>query len=607
MTDDLQKQTSCPRKVFVRSRITRCILILFAFGVFAFGATGAAHASSLIYKNYVVRFDRGWDILCEPYIVKPDDWVLKIFRQKGEIAHKDFRDFLGIFERLNPHVPDIDLIRVGQSIDIPLRKLEHGTLPGQASGVVTIPFVSLARVTDVVHQHAQHHQVQRGDTVSKLIAERFGSFGSRSYEEGIKLFQAANPEVTDLNRIYAGQRLYLPDPSIREESWYAALYDEKGNLKEQVDRDGVGSPAASGGRPADSGGVHPPLFEQPDTSTAPVDALARTADTLGGNFRVKGTYFVPRPGEPDFEIDLSRHPLLELRDGKVLFSQDGRIMDKSRSEMESIWPQAHVVSYDEQTSVAELLGAVFNTLDETGDHSGEVGFHDQGVHVVVRAKWIKIQNDQRQLCVTPIAEPGERTPDSMLRYIEQHGIVLKEVLPDGRAMGSAGSIDRHAIKDILAMTPTGQKDFVQGLARALKFGYAPNVAITFPYAGIQIQGYGNLVSTPAGNEILVDFGELYGDAVEAIRNSGLQVVQIAPEDTYPAIAAKLLAGLGEHFTENPSFTVARRPPAFNTTITILGLMHIHTESNKQTLLSTAALHPAITDLLSADGISVVIW
>jgi hypothetical protein len=605
MIDDLQTKTPCLRKAFARSRIIRCILVLFASGVFAFGATGAANASSLIYKNYIVRFDRGWDILCEPYIVKPDDWVLKIFRQKGEIAHKDFRDFLGIFERLNPHVQDIDLIRVGQSIDIPLRKLEHGTLPGQASGVVTIPFVSLAKVTDVVHQHAQHHQVQRGDTVSKLIAERFGSFGSQSYEEGIKLFQAANPEVTDLNRIYAGQRLYLPDPSIREESWYAAMYDEKGNLKERIDRDGGGTGMPGGA--ATSDGAQPPLFDQMDTSTAPGDTLARTADTLGGNFLVKGTYFVPRPGEPDFEIDLSRHPLLELQNGKVLFSRDGRVMDKSQSEMENIWPQVHVVNYDEQTSIAELLGAVFNALDETGDHGGEVGFHDQGVQVVVRAKWIKVQNDQRQLCIIPIAAPDERTPDAMLRYIEQHGIVLKEVLPDGRAVGSGRSIGGHAIKDILAMAPTGQKDFVQGLARALKFTYAPNVAVTFPYAGIQIQGYGNLVSTPAGNEILVDFGELYGDAVEAIRQSGLHVMQISPEDSYPAIAAKLLAGLGEHYTENPSFTVARRPPAFNTTITILGLMHVHAQSNKQTLLSTAALHPAITDLLSADGISVVIW
>jgi hypothetical protein len=97
------------------------------------------------------------------------------------------------------------MIRPGQTIDIPLRKLEHGTLPGQASGVVTIPFVTLGQGEEVLHQHAQEYQVRWGDTVSQLVAATYGRYGSRSYEEGVKLFQAANPQVTDLDRIYAGQ------------------------------------------------------------------------------------------------------------------------------------------------------------------------------------------------------------------------------------------------------------------------------------------------------------------------------------------------------------------------------------------------------------------
>jgi hypothetical protein len=54
------------------------------------GSAGTADGSSLIYKNYIVRYDRGWDILCEPYVVQPGDWVLKIFVRKGKIAHHDF-------------------------------------------------------------------------------------------------------------------------------------------------------------------------------------------------------------------------------------------------------------------------------------------------------------------------------------------------------------------------------------------------------------------------------------------------------------------------------------------------------------------------------------
>ncbi|MBR9980124.1 MAG: LysM peptidoglycan-binding domain-containing protein [Desulfatitalea sp.] len=585
-----------------RSRRVIRVLICWCACVWV-GALGTADASSMIYKNYIVRYDRGWDILCEPYVVQPGDWVLKIFRQKGEIAHHDFRDFLGIFERLNPQVRDIDMIRPGQTIDIPLRKLEHGALPGQASGVVTIPFVTLAKVEEVLHQHAQEHQVQRGDTISQLLAARYGRFGSRSYEEGVKLFQAANPNVTDLDRIYVGQRLYLPDPAIRDETWYADMFDEAGNLKENIDsgRTMPGLPTTP------AAGVASELPE--DTGDASGGVLAQAVAAVGGELRDKGTFFVPRPSGPDFEIDLSRHPLLDMAPNKLLFSRDGQVMNRDPVEIQSIWPDAKVVSYDEQSSVPELVGAIFEALDQPADTAEEVGFDDQGVRVVVRAKWVKVQRDQRQLCITPIADPREETPVSLRRYLEQNGIVLKELLPGGRTQGasSPASTERHAVKNILTLTPTGQKDFTQRLANALEYIYTPNVPITFPYAGIQIQAYANLVRTPDGRELLVDFGELYGDAVRAIRQSGLQVVQIAPDDAFTTIAIKMLDGLQVPFIENPSFTAARRPPPYNATVTIQGVLLGDTESDKRTLLAALSLHPAVTDLLSASGVAMVTW
>jgi hypothetical protein len=116
---------------------------------------------AMLYKNYVVRYDRGWDILCDPYQVRRGDWVLKIFRQKGELAHDDFREFLGIFQRLNPHVKDIDRIRPGQVVDIPLKKLAQGNLPGQSSGVVTIPFVMISNPKEMIEKHTRTYTVQR--------------------------------------------------------------------------------------------------------------------------------------------------------------------------------------------------------------------------------------------------------------------------------------------------------------------------------------------------------------------------------------------------------------------------------------------------------------
>ncbi len=566
------------------------------------GSDRPADASSMIYKNYIVRYDRGWDILCEPYVVQKNDWILKIFRQKGEIAHADFRDFLGIFQRLNPHVTDINLLRPGQAIDIPLRKLEHGTLSGQSSGVVTIPFVTLAKVTEAVLQNAMPYTVQRGDTVSQLIARYYGRFGSRAYQEGVKLFQAANPQIENLDRIYAGQNVYIPDPAIREKEWYAAMYDAEGNLRETIDM-GTAGAAGAAGRPL-------PASRLPASEPeAPPSALAQAAATVGGQLNEKGTYFIPQPAGDDFEVDLSQHPMLTLPEQKMLFTRDGRIMGIDPETLKPNWPEGKVVTYNEQASVEEIVAAIFDAIGGAEDQTrSEVGFTAAGVQVTVNAKWVKTLDDQRWLCITPIAGPDEQTPESVRRYLAQNGIELKEVFPGGQTVAAdpvtAGQ--RHLVKNILAIAPTGQKDFAQRLCRALGFTYAPDVAVTFPYAGVQIQAYANLISAPGGKEILVDFGDLYGDAVKAIGASGMQVVQISADDTFTAMIRKILDGLGVSYTENPTLPAVRRSSEYNTLVTVQGILYTDVQANR-TLLSAADLHSAVTDLLSAEGIAVITW
>lgn len=564
---------------------------------------GPAWAAGLLYKNYVVRYDRGWDILCEPYVVKKNDWVLKIFRQKGEIAHQNFRDFLGIFERLNPHIKDIDLIRPGQAIDIPIRKLEQGFLPGQATGVVTIPFVTLTRIRDVVLQHSHSYQVKRGDTVSQLIARHYGHYGTKGYKEGIKLFQAANPQVENLNRIYSGQKLYVPDPSIREKQWYARMYDENGELRENLSQTATPAPAATGRVRTVEAEPQKPLPQEP---------LAAAAAIVGGKLLSKGTYYLPRQPQEDFELDLSRHPMIDIQgQHKMVFTSDDRIMADSKESFELQQPDVHVIDYDPEAPVTEIIASMFEAMEQSSDQKGnEVTFDDQGVHVAVTAKWIRPTTDRRNICISPITDPDQRTPEPMRRYLEQNGIVLKEVLPDGHAVkhNTTNPTQHHAIKNILAIAATGQKEFVKSLAPALGLTYSPNIQITFPYAGIQVKAAANLISTGDGREFLVDFGDLYGDAVDAIRKTGLRIIQVATEESFRAVAIKILAALDGNYVENPTFLAAKRPAQYqyNIAVTIAGVLY-HQSKEKRLFLSGVSMHPAVTDLLSANGVGVVEW
>jgi hypothetical protein len=211
------------------------------------------------------------------------------------------------------------------------------------------------------------------------------------------------------------------------------------------------------------------------------------------------------------------------------------------------------------------------------------------------------------LCITPIASTDQKTPEPIRRYLEQNGVVIKEILPDGTALGMDRSdLHRHSIKNILAITPTDQKDFVRILTKTLDLSYVPNTNITFPYAGIQVDAFSNLISTKDGREALVDFGDLYGDAITAIGKTGLKVVQIKAEDTYGAIAQKMLTALSIKYEQHPTLMAAQRSPEFNTAITISGLL-FDNGNNRRVLLTGATLHSAVTDMLSRRGIDVVVW
>ncbi|MBW2100937.1 MAG: hypothetical protein JRG68_09340, partial [Deltaproteobacteria bacterium] len=214
----------------MRSAEGRFVIVFLTILVLEYLISTGSVGSAVLYKNYVICRDKGEEILSSPYIVRKDDWLLKLFRQRGEISEKDFPEFLMIFRRINPDVPDINTIQPGKHILIPIKKLEPNTLPGQSSGRVTIPFVTLSNIPDTLAAYSSKYIIKKGDCVSILISRKYGPYGTKSYKEGIKIFEVINPDIPNLSHIYQGQRINLPDPSIKNQPWYEGLFDASGNI-----------------------------------------------------------------------------------------------------------------------------------------------------------------------------------------------------------------------------------------------------------------------------------------------------------------------------------------------------------------------------------------
>lgn len=540
------------------------VVILLSLSESSYGA--------VLYKNYIVRQDRGREILCEPYTVQKDDYVIKLFQEKGEISEKDFPEFLDIFRRLNPGIRNINRILPGQRLLIPLRKLQMDALPGQATGIVTIPFVTLSDVTELLKSYSKAHVVQSGDSVSVLIARRFGGFGSRSYTEGIELFKFMNPNVKNLDHIFLGQRLRLPDPSLRDEPWFPSLLDDSGRLTNQillkdfiVSNETAMAPAS------------------PDTtgSAEPVSGMSRVAQILNAKLLDKGSYFFPGKDGKDLELDLSRFPVMQLEDGsRILFPREYTISEADLATVKSYWHRTSTIQVPSETAYEGILDAIVETARLPSTKS-DLSFADDQLIVDIHARWIFEEpsadgEPMRHICVIPRENSNDLTPDSIIRYLSRKNIIIKDSLQDTEstvsrsARASDGDMHLNVSAPEVAIQASDSRLFVAELLKALRYSYSPEGQITFPYAGLQIKTVSSIVLKPDGNPLLIDFGEFFGDAISALTKSGFEILRVAPEDTHLGIAEKLLGALDVSFTENAVFTAVKEPGEYSISFTIPG-------------------------------------
>jgi hypothetical protein len=562
------------------------------------GLTAATPAlGQFAYKSYVVKQDNGREILCDPYRVKKNDWVLKIFRLKGDIAQSDFPKFLGLFRRLNPHVRNINTIRPGQHILIPLKELASGLLAEEPDdGVVNVPFLSLSGAVDPPSPQPKDtvvdgaYRVRKGDCVSRLVATRFGDYGTDFYWQGLRLFRQANPTIRNLEQIYVGQWINLPRVGPIPASPPAAKPDFE---------------------PVQTGFALYQSSRQTETpAPEKISALERIASLLEARMLTRGQFFFPRTGAEDLAVDMGDLPVMTLPDGRrLLFHTPDRGQDPVLAAVRKHWKNARTVSLTPGADTAQVMDAVSRALGgREGDRA--IDLSADGVRIHVQARWVfdmpPVAGDgPGRLCITMIDDPDQRTPPPLTRYLARYQVVIRDVLRISRPEGGGGGTVSRPKPPPTRLVSTDARSFVRDLLKAMGYAYAEKVNISFPYAGIQVAAVSNLMTTPDGNPLFVDFEDLFGDAVASIRRSGFNIIQVRSGDSLGAIVKKIVRAANAEFTENPTILAADRPAKFNTAVTIPGIL-VRPSASEGMLLTGVSLHPAMSDFLREKGIRIIL-
>ncbi len=415
-------------------------------------------------KNYQIQSVDGVDILCEPYTVRPNDWVSRLLTRRGQISRQDFPQFLSIFKALNPHIDDVNRILAGETLLIPLKKLNPDALPGQASGVVSIPLITISRV-----QPKQREQAAPSHAFQRLSVLEFG------------------------------------------------------------------------------------------------------ARVLGGQLVDRGSYYLPRTGLPPFQLNLRQTPLIRLASGRMIWVD---LANQLSADLEraitAFWKYAVVARPAFPSGAEQILDAVFTAPGALAANNRRQLF-GQGMVADLQARWLVNHTDPRKRWQTAVflrTDQHTAIDDALKHYLRRHRLTVVDVwLSEGSVIQPPESSPLPAqpvVAPVLeALVP---QRWISRICQVLGVKYETGVSVSFPYAGLQLQVQSNMITRPGRMPLLVDFGEIYGDAIGAIEQTGIDVIQVPAEASFADTLQRLSLALDLPTTVEPRFYVI--PPTDHQRFTV---------------------------------------
>jgi hypothetical protein len=333
-------------------KIPGAALILVVILLSSYGHAAGVKTS---FKQYSVFTYENDTILCEPYQVKQDDWLYKIFRQKGEISEADFPRFLNIFKKINPRINNIDAIAPGLNILIPLRKIDKKDYEQKTPGIVEVPVIEFSSVAEKfeLQPYIRKHTIQTGDTVSKLLDKKFLEKGGAISQVAQKTFSHLNPNVTNIDLIYQGTQLVIPDPSILAQPWFKSFLKQgsNGNAIPQTPIQKISVPRL------------------PVISPLQMAQLKRYSELIQGTLINQGEMHFPgRGAQQNLVLDLTHTPLIESEDGGktiIIPRNNGSSLGKDLvKNIRAYWKQIKIQELDNAIDMAEELERDKTSLDD---------------------------------------------------------------------------------------------------------------------------------------------------------------------------------------------------------------------------------------------------
>jgi LysM repeat protein len=337
------------------------------------------------------------------YIVKPGDLLSRIVSQQfGAISPAKEKALYKTIRSLNPKLKDKDKIYPGQVLLLPTRTDEF-----QEPETPADPSV---------------YKTKKGDTLFGIIYRRLGAKGATALKT-LKLVKQLNPGIKNVNMIYPGQMLKLPEGGklITLED-----YDRLAKGKETPDAE-MEQPQEKGILPSENR----------------LDVIREVLARMNGSITTTGFYYIPIPDMGQATIDCSMIPVVEFDDGStVMLDFTKRMNEALKKAIESKWGNIAMVKVESSDDSATILSKAVNaSRSYVMTRQAKPFSLGQNLKVALSVDWIiskrKGEDKPYQQAFTVLRDKASVLPRAILNYAERNGFVITDAENDTIVTASA--------------------------------------------------------------------------------------------------------------------------------------------------------------------------
>jgi len=479
-------------------------------------APGQAEMS--LRKSVDTREFQGQQVEGEERQIGRGDSLWRILVEEKGLPGQKFRSYLVVIRGLNPQAKNLDVLRVGDKIFIPLRvdgTVETAREPNQLKPGTTI-----------------NYRVKSGEHLYQILRDQLKVTDERKVAQYYSLAKDLNPERKDWDTLLEGETIRLPTVGTGLQSASAE------SAKSASDKQTPVSSAGTARKPPIEVKTTSPLDTRQALGAKENMALfASVVEALGNEIQQSGEEIVAL-GEENIRFERSAYPVVynpTLRQ-KLVIDPEGKIPASLKSRLNDPRIGAQVLPNANGLSIQDAVGQLLAGLGyQSLPTDRPIMIQEEGVAFEAKGNWMAlapaVSNKPQEVLVINLTERPNEIPEYLKAELAKKGLQLREVVLPTAAKAATATVANEQPKTSPSQVknwPRDKQEIVDALllSYGVTFGTAESLSIKLS-DGLRLDTRTDRVFETAGQRTALFFRAMDPDIRKSLQEQqGIKTIEL---------------------------------------------------------------------------------